>query len=87
MLGASPGSMSRTDHVVLFRSDGTFNSEWRTPDWKTSVTGHYTISGKNVVMRYDKGGGKDEYTLEDGALSGGSYTLIKMTELNNVPAG
>ncbi|GGB22336.1 hypothetical protein [Puia dinghuensis] len=85
-IGASPGSMGRTDHVIWFRSDGTFNSDLHKPDWKTATTGHYTVSGNKVVLQYPKGG-KDFYTLQGDMLTGGGYNLIKLPESNSVPPG
>jgi hypothetical protein len=86
MLGGTIGSMSRIDHVILFRPDGTFNSDIHKADWKTTTTGHYTVTGKKVVLNFTKGG-KDVYDLDGETLSGGTYFLVKLQENNSIPAG
>lgn len=89
-LAVTPGgAMNRTDHVVLFRPDGSFDANLRKPDWKTATTGHYTISGNKVVMTYVNGG-KDYYEMKngkDGDLWGSGFWLLKMDEGNEVPPG
>jgi hypothetical protein len=78
--------MNRTDHVVLFRPDGSFDANLHKPDWKTATTGHYTISGNKVVMTYVTGG-KDYYEMKNGDLWGSGYWLLKMDDGNAVPPG
>src|ERR1700743_1704080 len=64
-LSVTPGgAMNRTDHVVYCRPDETYCANMRKPDWKTAVTGHYTLTGNKLVMTYVNGG-KDFYTLKN----------------------
>ena len=74
-IGVTIGSMNRTDHVVLFRPDGSFDANLHKPDWKTATTGHYTISGNKVVMTYVNGG-KDYYEMKNGDLWGSGFWLL-----------
>ena len=85
-VGVTIGSMNRTDHVVLFRPDGSFDANLHQPQWKTATTGHYTISGNKVVMTYT-GGGKDYYEMKNGDLWGAGFWLLKMDDGNAVPPG
>ena len=85
-IGVTIGSMNRTDHVVLFRPDGSFDANLHKPDWKTATTGHYTISGNKVVMTYVNGG-KDYYEMKNGDLWGSGFWLLKMDDGNVVPPG
>jgi hypothetical protein len=78
--------MNRTDHVVLFRPDGSFDANLHKTDWKTATTGHYTISGNKVVMTYVNGG-KDDYEIKNGDLWGSGFWLLKMDDGNAVPPG
>lgn len=79
--------MGRNDNVILFRPDGTFNHQLEKPDWKTRVTGKYTIEGQNVLLQYN-GGSKDKFILEaDGDLDAGSYSLLKLDTYNSIPPG
>jgi hypothetical protein len=83
--------MNRTDRVILFRPDGTFNENMRKPDWKTAITGRYTIKGNEVTLQYN-GGSKEYMQLEkDGDLKAsggtGSYGILKMAIDNSVPPG
>lgn len=78
--------MNRTDHVVLFRPDGSFDANLHKADWKTATTGRYTISGNKVVMTYVNGG-KDTYEIKNGDLWGPGFWLLKMDDGNAVPPG
>ena len=78
--------MNRTDHVVLFRPDGSFDANLHKADWRTATTGHYSISGDKLVMTYVNGG-KDTYELKNGDLWGPGYWLLKMDDGNTVPPG
>lgn len=83
--------MDRTDRVIYFRPDGTFNHNLRREDWAMAVSGRYTIAGKKVTLQFN-GGGKEELTLEDdGDLKArgglGSYGMLKMGTADRVPPG
>lgn len=83
--------MDRTDRVILFRPDGTFNVNLRKADWQTAVTGRYSMAGDKVTLQFSSGA-KEEMTMEkDGDLraSGntGSYGMLRMATFNSVPPG
>jgi hypothetical protein len=83
--------MDRTDRVIYFRPDGTFNHNLRRDDWILAVSGRYTIAGKKVSLLFN-GGAKEEMTLEaDGDLQArgglGSYGMLKMGTADRVPPG
>lgn len=83
--------MDRTDRVIYFRPDGSFNHNLRKADWKTAVTGRYTVAGNQVSLQFT-GGGKETMTLEkDGDLQAtgntGSFGMLKMGTFNQVPPG
>ncbi|MEN0055347.1 MAG: hypothetical protein AAGC65_16850 [Mucilaginibacter sp.] len=71
------GGTSRRDIVVLFRSDGTFNDYMGAADWKTRVSGKYTINGSKVTLNYAKG--SSQYTIKsETALYGYGYDMFKL---------
>jgi hypothetical protein len=83
--------MERTDRVIYFRPDGTFNHNLRRDDWLMAVSGSYTITGKKVNLQFN-GGAKETMTLEDNgdlkAQGGlGSYGMLKMGTADRVPPG
>lgn len=71
------GGMNRTDIVILFRPDGSFNNELNKPDWKTRVSGHYQASGSKVTVNYTRG--TDQFDIQDGDLHGGGSVLFKLS--------
>src|ERR1700743_1261958 len=83
--------MERTDRVFLFRPDGSFNGNLRRTDWRTAVTGRYTISGRSVTLQFSTGG-KEMLTLQgNGDLQGhgstGNYPILRLATDRSVPAG
>ncbi|WP_419698456.1 hypothetical protein [Mucilaginibacter sp. NFX135] len=78
------GGMTRNDIVILFRPDGTFNSEMDKPDWKTRVSGRYQVSGSKVTVNYTRG--HDQFSIEkNGNLKGSGYILFKLSGLTISP--
>ncbi|WP_205509949.1 hypothetical protein [Longitalea arenae] len=83
--------MQRTDRVIYFRPDGTFNDKLQKADWKTAVAGKYSVAGNQVSLQFN-GGAKETMTLEaDGDLRAngdiGSYGMLKMGTADRVPPG
>jgi len=76
--------MNRTDIVILFRPDGTFNNEMNKPDWKTRVSGKYQVNGSKVTVNYMRG--SDQFDIQDGDLHGGGSVLFKLSGLS-IPPG
>lgn len=80
------GGMNRQDYVILFRPDGTLTNKLDKPDWRTAVTAHYQITGKQLTITFPKGN-KDKYNItSDGLLDGGGYVLSKL-DGSTVPTG
>lgn len=94
-LSLSPmmGGMNRTDHVILFRKDGTFTDELEEADWQTAVKGTFAKKGNELLLTYHKKKRNGEtrvvdYTInKSGTLSRGSFVLFKMEEANKIQPG
>ncbi|WPU91249.1 hypothetical protein SNE25_18190 [Mucilaginibacter sabulilitoris] len=79
------GGMNRRDIVFLFRPDGTFNDQMGQADWKTRVSGKYTVSGSKIDLNF--AGGHSQYTIKDAStLYGHGYNLFKL-QGNIIPPG
>jgi hypothetical protein len=79
--------MQSFGRAYYFRPDGTYCSDLGKPDWKTRVSGTYTISGKKLFLTSNSGGKpngisiiKDDYLSDDGT------SLFKFNVMNSLPA-
>jgi len=82
------GGMDRSDVVVLFRPDGTYNDDMRKKGWQTRVSGRYTVSGRTVALREPGDKEAITYTLDkDGNMNAGSYNLVRQPTDSSIPKG
>ncbi|RZK38430.1 MAG: hypothetical protein EOO90_22375 [Pedobacter sp.] len=81
------GGMNRSDEVILFRSNKTFNDQLNKKDWKTAVRGKYEIKGSKVILSYTNGDKGDLDITKGGNLDAGTYVMFKMELNNKVPKG
>jgi hypothetical protein len=76
--------------VIYFRGDGTFNNTLNRADWKTSVSGSYTITNKTVQLSFKNGDEGKKYILAaNGNLmstAGIKHTLHKVKKVSAIPA-
>ncbi|WP_276481574.1 hypothetical protein [Paraflavitalea pollutisoli] len=92
-LSTMMGGMNRTDHVILFRNDGTFTDELEEADWQTAVKGIFVKKGNELLLTYHKKKRNGEtrvvdYTInKSGTLSRGTYVLFEMEEANKIQPG
>ncbi|MCQ6957145.1 lipocalin family protein [Mucilaginibacter aquariorum] len=49
--------------VLYFRSDGTFNNTLNKTDWKTKVSGTYSIINNTVQLSFKNGQESKKYKL------------------------
>jgi hypothetical protein len=86
-------NMSSYDHVVLFRSNGTFCESLEEKDWQTKVTGYYKRGKDKIFMEYlDKAEENDTIffeTDEEGyeSIYYAGTQMVKMIVPNTVPEG
>ncbi|MDR6944156.1 hypothetical protein [Mucilaginibacter pocheonensis] len=82
------GGMGRDDISFLFRPDGSFCDELHKPDWTTRVSGHYTVTGKTINLKYNTGTRTLHYKLEnDGNIDAGGYYLLHQPADSSIPPG
>ncbi|GAA4919006.1 hypothetical protein [Mucilaginibacter defluvii] len=82
------GGMDRYDNAFLFRPNGTFTDKLEETDWKTRVDGSYTVSGKNITLKFTKSGRTHQYKLDsDGNIDAGGYSLVYQPSDSSIPAG
>ena len=75
--------------VVYFRSNGTFNNKLNQADWKTKVSGYYTITSNIVQLTFKNGEESKKYKLAaNGNLEstiGIKHTLHKVKKVTTLP--
>lgn len=77
--------------VLYFRNDGTFNDDLKRSDWKTNVSGTYSIRNNMVQITFKGQREPERYRIgAKGALestAGVRHTLHKVKRVSAVPAG
>jgi hypothetical protein len=80
------GGMETFANAFYFRPDGTYCNELGKSDWKTRISGTYTLVGRKITMTSNTGK-KESMTLDnDGSLSAQTYNLFKFDMVNTIPA-
>jgi hypothetical protein len=75
--------------VIYFRSNGSFNNKLNQADWKTKVSGYYTITSNTVQLTFKNGEESKKYKLAaNGNLEstiGIKHTLHKVKKVTTLP--
>ncbi|MBS1663745.1 MAG: hypothetical protein JST68_22060 [Bacteroidetes bacterium] len=76
--------------AYYFRSDGTFNDKFDTPDWRTHISGAYTLKTGMVQLKFKDGREAATYKLNaNGNLestAGIKHTLHKLKKVASLPS-
>lgn len=76
--------------VIYFRNNGTFNNTLNQTDWRTKVSGAYTIKNNMVQLSFKNGDEGKKYKLAaNGSLestAGIKHTLHKVKKVTAIPA-
>ena len=76
--------------VIYFRNNGTFNNTLNQTDWKTKVSGTYTLTNNVVQLTFKNGDENKKYKLAaNGNLestAGIKHTLHKVKKVTAIPA-
>ncbi|WP_442591718.1 hypothetical protein ACSBL2_10875 [Pedobacter sp. AW31-3R] len=85
----TPFNGMQIDHLVFyFRNDGTFSDKLNIPNWKTNVSGRYTVQNNRVQFRSDNETKKYKLSSNGNleSTSGIKHTLHKVKNVINIPA-